>query len=98
MSLARWELLCHWPRGADRKPQDTRRGSLSWPESICWQSLGSLSRRSKGSFRWDRDQCFDEMCFAVVGVTEVPGLVAGDDGKVERVSIRVTNHGHSGGG
>ncbi len=42
-----------------------------------------------------QDQCFDEMCFAVVGVTEVPGLVAGDDGKVERVSIRVVNHGHS---
>ena len=40
-----------------------------------------------------QDQCFDEMCFAVVGVDEVPGLVAGDDGRVVRVAIRVTNHG-----
>jgi hypothetical protein len=42
-----------------------------------------------------RDQCFDEMCFAAVGVDEVPGLVAGDDARVVRVAIRVTNHGHS---
>lgn len=42
-----------------------------------------------------QDQCFEEMCFAVVAVDEVPGLVAGDDARVERVSIRVTNHGHS---
>jgi hypothetical protein len=42
-----------------------------------------------------QDQCFDEMCFAVVGVDEVPGLVAGDDSRVIRVAIRVTNRGHS---
>jgi len=41
-----------------------------------------------------QDQCFDEMCFAVVGVDEVPGLVAGDDGRVVRVTVRVSNHGH----
>jgi len=42
-----------------------------------------------------KDQCYDEMCFAVVGVDEVPGLVAGDDARVIRVAIRVTNHGTS---
>jgi hypothetical protein len=42
-----------------------------------------------------QDQCYDEMCFAVVGVDEVPGLVAGDDSRVVRVAIRVTNHGHA---
>lgn len=42
-----------------------------------------------------QDDCFDEMCFAVVGVGEAPGLVAGEDARVERVSIRVANHGHS---
>jgi hypothetical protein len=41
-----------------------------------------------------QDQCFDEMCFAVVGVEEVPGLVAGDHGRVVRVTVRVANHGH----
>ena len=42
-----------------------------------------------------QDQCYDEMCFAVVAVDEVPGLTAGDDGRVVRVTIRVTNHGHA---
>lgn len=42
-----------------------------------------------------QDQCFDEMCFAVVGVDEVPGVVAGDDSRVVRVAIRVTNHSRS---
>jgi hypothetical protein len=40
-----------------------------------------------------QDQCFDVMCFAVVAVDEVPGLVAGDDGRVVRATIRVANHG-----
>jgi len=43
-----------------------------------------------------QDQCFDEMCFAVTGVDEIPGLVAGDDGRVVRVTIRVANHGREG--
>jgi len=41
-----------------------------------------------------QDQCFDEVCFAVARVDEVPGLVAGDDGRVVRVTVRVANHGH----
>ena len=41
------------------------------------------------------DQCYGEMCFAVVNVDEVPGLVAGEDSRVVRVTVRVTNHGHS---
>lgn len=42
-----------------------------------------------------QDQCFHEMCFALTGVDEVPGLVVGDDGRVVRVTIRVANRGHS---
>ena len=40
-----------------------------------------------------QDQCFEEMCFAVTAVDEVPGLVVGDDSRVVRVTIRVTNRG-----
>lgn len=40
-----------------------------------------------------QDQCYDEMCFAVIAVDQVPGLVTGDDGRVVRVTIRVANHG-----
>jgi hypothetical protein len=42
-----------------------------------------------------QDQCFDKMCFAVVGFDEVPSLVVGDSGRVVRVNIRVSNQGHS---
>jgi len=42
-----------------------------------------------------QDQCYDKMCFAVIAVDEVPGLVAGDEGRVVRAAIRVANHGRS---
>ena len=42
-----------------------------------------------------QDQCFGDMCFAVVGVEDVPSLATGDDAHVERVSVRVTNRGSS---
>ncbi len=38
-------------------------------------------------------QCFGQICFTVAGVDQVPGLVAGDPGRVERVEIRVANRG-----
>jgi hypothetical protein len=42
-----------------------------------------------------QNQCYGEMCFAVTGVDEVPGLVAGDPSRVLRITIRVSNHGRS---
>jgi hypothetical protein len=38
-------------------------------------------------------QCFDEMCFTVAGVEEVPGFLIRDGRRLVRVSIRVTNNG-----
>ena len=40
-----------------------------------------------------QDQCFDEMCFAVSGVEEVPGFLIHDGSRLIRVSVRITNHG-----
>jgi hypothetical protein len=40
-----------------------------------------------------QEQCFDEMCFAVVGVDEVPGFLIRDGSRLVRVSVRVTNRG-----
>ena len=54
--------------------------------------LGSSLVQKQRIVAIGQDQCFHEMCFAVVGVDEVPGLVTGDDARVERVAIRVTNH------
>ena len=40
-----------------------------------------------------QDQCFDDMCFAVTGVEEVPGFLIRDGSRLMRVSVRVTNRG-----
>ena len=40
-----------------------------------------------------QEQCFDEMCFAVVGVEEVPGFLVRDGSRLVRVSVRVSNGG-----
>jgi hypothetical protein len=38
-------------------------------------------------------QCFDEMCFTVAGVEEVPGFLIRDGRRLVRLSVRVTNRG-----
>ena len=40
-----------------------------------------------------QDQCFDEMCFAVTGVQELPGYLIQDGSRLVRVSVRISNHG-----
>jgi hypothetical protein len=40
-----------------------------------------------------QDQCFDEMCFAVIGVQELPGYLILDGSRLVRVSVRISNHG-----
>jgi hypothetical protein len=40
-----------------------------------------------------QEQCFDEMCFAVVVVDEVPGFLIRDGSRLVRVAVRVTNRG-----
>jgi hypothetical protein len=39
-----------------------------------------------------QDRCFDEMCFAVAGVQELPGYLIQDGSKLIRVSVRISNH------
>ena len=39
-------------------------------------------------------QCYDEMCFTVTGVSDVPGLLAQDQRRLLRVSIEIKNKGH----
>lgn len=39
------------------------------------------------------DQCFDEMCFAVTDVQELPGYLIDDGSRLVRVSVRISNHG-----
>jgi hypothetical protein len=39
-----------------------------------------------------QDQCFDQMCFAVTGVQELPGYLTHDGSYLVRVSVRISNH------
>jgi hypothetical protein len=39
------------------------------------------------------EQCFDDLCFAVVGVDEVPGFLIRDGSRLVRVTVRVRNRG-----
>jgi hypothetical protein len=38
-----------------------------------------------------QEQCFDEMCFAVTGVQELPGFLIRDGSRLVRVSVQVRN-------
>jgi hypothetical protein len=38
-------------------------------------------------------QCFDDMCFTVIGAEEVPGFLIRDGRRLVRVGVRVTNRG-----
>jgi hypothetical protein len=40
-----------------------------------------------------QEQCFDDLCFAVLGVDEVPGFLIRDGSRLVRVSVRVRNRG-----
>jgi hypothetical protein len=40
-----------------------------------------------------QNQCFDDMCFAVTGVQELPGYLIQDGSRLVRVSVRISNHG-----
>jgi hypothetical protein len=40
-----------------------------------------------------QSQCFDDMCFAVTGVQELPGYLIQDGSRLVRVSVRISNHG-----
>lgn len=39
-----------------------------------------------------KDRCYDEMCFAVTSVEEVPGFLIHDGSRLVRVSVRISNH------
>jgi hypothetical protein len=41
-----------------------------------------------------QQQCYDEMCFTVMGVDEMPGFPAHEARRLIRVSVRVSNRGH----
>lgn len=55
--------------------------------------LGTSLRQPQKVVALGQDQCFDEMCFAVTDVNELPGYLIQDGSRLVRVSVRISNHG-----
>jgi hypothetical protein len=63
-----------------------------WVVYLCVVIGVSLGQRQR-VVAMGEPQCFDEMCFAVTRVEEVPGFLIRDGRRLLRVSVQVTNKG-----
>jgi hypothetical protein len=63
-----------------------------WVVYLCVLVAVSLGQKQR-VVAVGEPQCFDEMCFTVTGVEEVPGFLIRDGRRLVRVTVRVTNHG-----
>jgi hypothetical protein len=63
-----------------------------WVVYLCLVIGVSLGQRQR-VVAMGEPQCFDEMCFRVTGVKEVPGFLIRDGRRLLRVMVQVTNRG-----
>lgn len=82
-----------------RRDRSTARRHLLWiiaAWAIYLSLLVSLSLLQPARVvPMGHDQCFDEMCFAVMGVQQMPGFLIYDKSHLLQVQVRMTNHGHT---
>lgn len=55
--------------------------------------LGVSLLQPQKVIRIGQEQCFDDMCFAVTGVQELPEYLSHDGSRLVRVSVRISNQG-----
>jgi hypothetical protein len=76
------------------------RQGLAWITGVWIVYLGVLTGVSlmqpQRVLAIGQEQCFDEMCFRVTRVEEVPRLPVTDDSRLLRVSVQVRNKGRDG--
>ena len=63
-----------------------------WAVYLCVLSGVSVVQRQR-VLAIGEPQCFDDMCFTVTGVEEVPGFLIRDERRLIRVSVKVANQG-----
>ena len=63
-----------------------------WAVYLCVLLAVSLGQRQR-VVAMGEPQCFDEMCFTVTRVEEVPGFLIRDGRRLVRVAVQVTNRG-----
>jgi hypothetical protein len=70
---------------------------LGWIVGICAAYfavlIGTSLKQPQKIVAIGKDQCFDDICFAVMGVEEVPGYMIRDGSRLVRVSVRISNRG-----
>ena len=101
MGVAGWSALgavgigVSWLRGERLR---VRRG-IAWLAGVWVVYLMVLIGVSLGQKQKEvavgQPQCFDDMCFTVMGMEEVKGFFIRDERRLVRVTVRVTNLGHS---
>lgn len=65
-----------------------------WAVYVCALIGVSLEQRQR-VVALGEPQCFDEMCFTVMRVEEVPGFLLRDGQRLLRVTVQVANHGRT---
>ena len=63
-----------------------------WALYLCVLAVVSMVQRQR-ILAIGESQCFDDMCFTVTGVEEVPGFLIRDGRRLIRVSVKVANRG-----
>jgi hypothetical protein len=63
-----------------------------WAVYLCVLAAVSASQRQR-ILAIGEPQCFDDMCFTVTGVQEVPGFLIRDGRRLVRLSVKVANRG-----
>ena len=101
LGMAGWSAIgaagmaISWHRGEREK---VRQGvawlAAVWAVYVCVLLGVSLQQRQR-ILSIGEPQCFDEMCFTVMAVEEMPGFLIRDGAKLLRVSVQVTNHGRA---
>jgi hypothetical protein len=76
--------------------QRVRRG-VAWLAGVWVIYLSVLTgvslRQRQRTVAIGEPQCFDDMCFTVTGMQEMPGFLIRDGRRLVRVSVQVTNRG-----
>ena len=88
-----------WRQGGRQGERQRVRAGVLWMVGVWVVYLcvlvGVSLRQKQKVVALGEPQCFDEMCFTVSRVEEVPGSLIRDGRRLLRVTVLVTNHGRS---
>ena len=84
--------VAFWRRERERARRGVAWLARVWVVYLCVLVAVSLGQTQR-VVAVGEPQCFDEMCFTVAGVEELPGFLIRDGRRLVRVTVRVKNEG-----